>query len=142
MLLALRLIKQKTQLRGRSGTKTSKSACPQLAPPFALQICNICRSDRGLVVRVTCVQMRLYILYYRYGGEHLSLYIHVIVCHIYIYSLPLCIQWFQFIYHMSTACLHFTCEADCAGGCGPVCAVAFYKCDVGNAVFLFLSAPQ
>jgi len=54
---------------------------------------------------------------------------------IYIYSLSLSIQWFQFIYDISTVCLHFTCELGCAGGCGPVCAVAFYKCDVGNACF-------
>jgi len=110
---------------------------------FALQICDICRSDRGLVVCVTCVQSGLYILYYRRGGEHLSLrerdcfyyiieqtydvglhsrrhpnlslYVHLIVCHIYIYSLPLFIQWFQFIHDISTVCLHFTCESGCVG---------------------------
>jgi len=54
---------------------------------------------------------------------------------IYIYNLPLFIQWFQFTHHTSTVCLHFICEAGCAGGCGPVCAVGFYKCDVGNACF-------
>jgi hypothetical protein len=102
---------------------------------FALQICDICRSDRGLVVRVTCVQSRLYILYYRCGGEHLSLYVHVIVCHIYIYSLSLFIPWFQFIYDISAVYLNFTCESGCARDCGTVCAVAFYKCDVGNACF-------
>ena len=82
---------------------------------FALQICDICRSDKRLVVRVTCVQSRLYILYYRCGGEHLSLYVQVIVCHVYIYSLPLFIQRFQFIYDISTVCLHLTCELGCAG---------------------------
>ena len=49
---------------------------------FALQICDFCRSDRGLGVRVTCVQSRLDIMYYSCGGEHLSLSVHVIVCHI------------------------------------------------------------
>jgi len=53
----------------------------------------------------------------------------------YIYRLPLFIQSFQFIYDISTVCLHVTCESGCAGGCGPVCAVAFYKCNVGNACF-------
>jgi len=77
---------------------------------FALQVCDICRSNRGLVVRVTCVQSRLYILYYRCGDEHLALYLQVIFCHIYIISLPLFIQWVQFIYDISTVCLHFTCE--------------------------------
>jgi len=62
------------------------------------------------------------------------MYVHVIVCHMYIQS-ALFIQWFQFIHDISTVCLHFICEADCAGGCGPVCAVAFYKCDVGDAYF-------
>jgi len=80
---------------------------------FALQICDFCRSDRGLVVRFTCVQSRLHILYYRCGGENLCLYVHVIVCHIYIYSLPLFIPWFQVIYDISTVCLHFTCESGC-----------------------------
>jgi len=65
----------------------------------------------------------------------LSWYAHVIVCHTCIYSLPLFIQWFQFTYNISTVCLHFTCESGCAGGCGPVCTVAFYKYDVGNACF-------
>jgi len=74
---------------------------------FALQICDICRSDRGLVVCVTCVQSRLDILYYSCRGEHLSLSVHMIVCHIYIYSPPLFIQWFQFIYDISTVCLLF-----------------------------------
>ena len=47
---------------------------------FALQICDICRSDRGLVVRVTCMQSRLYIVYYRCGGQHLSLYVWQSTC--------------------------------------------------------------
>ena len=46
---------------------------------------------------------------------NLSLYVHLIVCHIYIYSLPLFIQWFQFIHDISTVCLHFTCESGCVG---------------------------
>ena len=54
---------------------------------------------------------------------------------IYTYSLSLFIQWFQFIYDISIVCLHFTCESDCAGDFRPVCAVAFYKCDFGNACF-------
>jgi len=86
-------------------------------------------------MHVTCMQSRLYFLHYRCGGEHLSSYVHVIVCHIYIYSLPLCIPWFQFIYDVCTVYLHFTCESGCAEGCGPVCAVAFYKCDVGMVCF-------
>ena len=98
-------------------------------------MCDVCRSGRGLVVRVTCVRSRLYILYYRCGGEHLSLYVHVIVCHIYIYTVSLFIEWFQFIYDVSTVCLLFLLVNRAAPGCEPVCAVAFYKSDVGNACF-------
>jgi len=36
---------------------------------------------------------------------------------------------------VSTVSLHFICEAGCAGDCGSVCTVAFYKCDVGNTCF-------
>ena len=43
------------------------------------------RSDRGLVLRVTCVQSRLYVLYYRCGGEHLSSYVRTCDCLSYIY---------------------------------------------------------
>jgi len=39
------------------------------------------------------------------------------------------------LHDISTVCLHFICEVGCARGCGPVFAVAFYKCDVGNACF-------
>jgi len=52
---------------------------------FALQVCDICKSDRGFVLRVTCVQSRLHILYYRCGGEHLSLYVRTCDCLSYIY---------------------------------------------------------
>ena len=62
-------------------------------------------------------------------------FVHVIVCHINVYSLSLFIQWFQFIYDTPTVCLYFICEWGREGGCGPVCVVAFYKCDVGNAYF-------
>ena len=34
------------------------------------------------MVRVARVQSRLSILYYRCRGEHLSVYVHEIVCHI------------------------------------------------------------
>ena len=72
----------------------------------------------------------------------LCMYVHVIVCHTYIYILPLFIQWFQLMYDISTVCLHFVCGAGCAGGCGPVCAVAFTSVMLVMPVFLFLSAPQ
>ena len=68
---------------------------------FAPQICDICGLDRGLVVHVTCVQSRLYMLYYKCGGEHLSLYVHVIVCH---YTYTVCL----YIYIQSTSS---TCRA-------------------------------
>jgi len=51
---------------------------------FALPICDICRSDRGLVLRVTCVQSRIYILYHRCRGQHLSLYVRTCDCLSYI----------------------------------------------------------
>ena len=92
---------------------------------FALKICDICRSDRGLGLRVTCVQSRIYILYHWCRGQHLSSYVRICDCLSYIYTVCLFILWFQFIHDISTVCLHFICEADCAGGCGPVCAVAF-----------------
>ena len=95
----------------------------------------MCRSDRGLVVRVTCVQSKLYILYYRCGGEHLSSYVHVIVCRIYTYSLPLFIQWFQFIYHVSTVCLHFTCKSGYVGGLRACLRSGLLQVWCGNAFF-------
>ena len=100
---------------------------------FALQICDICRSDRGLVVRVTCMQSRLHILYYRWGGEHLSLYVHVFVCHIYIYTV--CLYSYNgsssYIICQQSFCIFIVNWA--VRGCRPVSAVAFYKCENGNA---------
>jgi len=56
---------------------------------FALQICGICRSDRGLVLRVTCVQSRLYVLHHSCRGQHLSLYVRTCDCLSYIYTVCL-----------------------------------------------------
>jgi len=56
---------------------------------FALQICDICRSDRGLVLRDTCVQSRIYILYHRCRGQHMSLYVRTCDCLSYIYTVCL-----------------------------------------------------
>jgi len=56
---------------------------------FALQICDICRSDRRLVLRVTCVESRIYILYHRCRVQHLSLYVRTCDYLSYIYTVLL-----------------------------------------------------
>jgi len=89
------------------------------------------------MLRVTCVQSRIYILYHRCRGQHLSLYVRTCDCLSYIYTV--CLYAYNgsgsYMIYLQSVCLHFICEAGCAGGCGPVCAVAFYKCDAGNACF-------
>jgi len=102
---------------------------------FALQICDIFRSDRGLCCALhVCSLDFIFCITGAGASTCLCIYVHVIVCHIYIPSVSIHTMvpvhiWY--IYSLSA----FDCESGCAGGYRLVCAVAFYICDVGIAFF-------
>jgi len=110
---------------------------------FALQTCNICRSDRGLVLRATCVHSRLYIVYYRCGGEHLSLY--VCTCERLSYICTVCLYSYNgfsscMIYLQSVCILlvnQAVRDAACLSAQWPITSAMLVM-----PVFLFLSARQ
>jgi len=110
---------------------------------FALQICDICRSDRGLVLHVTCVQSRLYILYHRCRGQHLSLYVHTCDCLSYIYTV--CFYSYNgsssYMIYLQSVCILFVKWA-VREAAGLSAQWPFTSVMLVMPVFLFLSAPQ
>jgi len=110
---------------------------------FALQICDICRSDRGLVLRVTCVQSRLDILYHRCRGKHLSLYVRTCDCLSYIYTV--CLSSYNgsssYMIYLQSVCILFVKWA-VREAAGLSAQWSFTSVMLVMPVFLFLSAPQ
>jgi len=110
---------------------------------FALQICDICRSDRGLVLRVTCVQSRIYILFHRCRGQHLSLYVRTCYCLSYMYTV--CLYSYNasssYIIYLQYVCILFVKRA-VREAAGLSVQWPFTSVMLVMPVFLFLSAPH
>jgi len=110
---------------------------------FALPVCDICRSDRGLVLRVTCVQSRIYILYHRCRGQHLSLYVRTCDCLSYIYTV--CLYSYNgsssYMIYLQSVCILFVKRA-VREAAGLSAQWPFTSVMLVLPVFPFLSAPQ
>jgi len=104
---------------------------------FAVQICDICRSD------LTCVHFRIYILYHRCSGQHLSLYVRTCDCLSYIYAV--CLYSYNgfssYMIYLQSVFILFV-ERAVREAAGLSAQWPFTSVMLVIPVFLFLSAPQ